>query len=374
MPKRPRLLFTSPLPPPPGGIATWTRRILESDLGRSFELRIVDTALPEKASVSSASRFRVGRALDALRLLAQLTWRLALFRPDLVHVNTPFRWALWRDGLFVWLARLAGARTLLHFRGGDFAETMAQAGSAYRGFVRATLCRVDRLIALDHATEQYLRREFGEAAVRYVPNFVRLEEFGAPPDRAARDGARVEILFVGWLLAEKGVRELLEATRGLSGVRLTLVGPPQPSFVATIGGSLSALGERVRVLPPQPKDEIRRLYAEADIFVLPTYREGFPNVVLEAMAAGLPVVATPVGAIPDAVRDGEEGLLVPARDARALEGALRTLVKDRALRLAMGARARARVEAEFSMQVVVRELSSVYRELAGAAGSESIPT
>jgi glycosyltransferase involved in cell wall biosynthesis len=119
----------------------------------------------------------------------------------------------------------------------------------------------------------------------------------------------------------------------------------------------------VRVLPPQPKDEIRRLYAEADIFVLPTYREGFPNVVLEAMAAALPVVATTVGAIPDAVRDGEEGILVPPRDPAALQAALRRLVEDPQLRHAMGRCARARVEAVFSMPAVVSELDQIYREL-----------
>jgi glycosyltransferase involved in cell wall biosynthesis len=81
------------------------------------------------------------------------------------------------------------------------------------------------------------------------------------------------------------------------------------------------------------------------------------------MAAGLPVVATPVGAIPDAVRDGEEGLLVPVRDPAALTAALRRLIEDRELRLAMGARARARAESVFSMEAVTAQLESLYRSL-----------
>jgi glycosyltransferase involved in cell wall biosynthesis len=173
----------------------------------------------------------------------------------------------------------------------------------------------------------------------------------------------VRVLFVGWLLEAKGVRELLEAAARLPDMHLTLVGPEETSFVATLRAPLEALGSRVRVLPARPRAEVIALYHEADLFVLPTWREGFPNVVLEAMAAGLPVVATPVGAIPDAVRDGEEGLLVPVRDARALERALATLIADPELRLAMGRRARARAEAVFSLPAVVEQLEAVYQEL-----------
>ncbi len=159
------------------------------------------------------------------------------------------------------------------------------------------------------------------------------------------------------------MRELLQAARGLPEARFTLVGPPEPGFAATIEGELRALGDRVRVLPALPREEIFRLYREADVFVLPTWREGFPNVVIEAMAAGLPVVATPVGAIPEAIEDGRSGLLVPVRDAASLEAALRRLIDDPALRIAIGARARQRVEAVFAFESVIAQLAAIYRDV-----------
>lgn len=367
MKRRPRLLFTSPLPPPPGGIATWTQAVLQSDLQQAFDLDIVNTALDEETSVTGASRFRLDRALHALLLVTRLCGRLLRFRPDVIHVNTPFRWALWRDGLFVWLGSLAGASTVLHFRGGDFSRTLPESGPLYRVFARSVLRRADRLIALDQETARFLREQVAGDSVRYLPNFVRIEEFGAPPRRDERASTRVEILFVGWLVAEKGVVELLEAFSSLPRARLTLAGPADPAFLARLEPQTRALGDALRVLPSQPKPEIRRLYEEADVFVLPTWREGFPNVVLEAMAAGLPIVATPVGAIPDAVRDGREGLLVPPREPAALGTALRRLVEDRELRLALGRHARERVEECFSMPAVVGALVNIYREL--GAGS-----
>jgi glycosyltransferase involved in cell wall biosynthesis len=171
------------------------------------------------------------------------------------------------------------------------------------------------------------------------------------------------VLFVGWILEAKGVRELLEAARALPEVRFTLVGPVQPGFVEAIRPELDALRDRVTLLPSLPREQVMELYRRADVFALPSHREGFPNVVLEAMAAALPVVATTVGAIPDAVRDGRDGILVPPRDAAALTAALRRLVEDRGERLSMGASARQRAVSVYALDAVVAQLEAIYLEL-----------
>ena len=359
-PTRRRLLFVSPLPPPTGGISNWMVAVRESALTARWEIRVVDSS-PSAADVTGTSRLRFGRVADALRILWQLAVELLRFRPAVVHVNTSYFWAFLRDGVAIRLARLAGARTLLHLRGGDFPEWAEGASAAWRSFILATLRKTDVVIALTAPTQRWLAREVGPERVRYLPNFVRLDAQGAPPDRSGRSGP-VHVLFVGWLLEAKGVRELLAAARGLPDARFTLVGPEEPSFTATLAEDLRALGDRVRVLPAQPREEIFRLYREADVFVLPTWREGFPNVVIEAMAAALPVVATPVGAIPEAIEDGRSGLLVPVRDAAALEAALRRLIDDPVLRHTLGTAARARVEQVFAFDAVVAQLDAIYGE------------
>lgn len=361
MEPRRRLLFVSPLPPPTGGISNWMVAVRASKLAERFEIRVVNSS-PSAADVTGTSRLRLGRVGDALRILAELARELVRFRPALVHVNTSYFWAFLRDGLAVRMARLAGARTLLHLRGGDFPEWADGAGAGWRTFVAATLRKTDCVIALTEPTQRWLEAEEGAERVRYLPNFVQLAAIGAPPDRSARNGPP-HVLFVGWLLEAKGVRELLAAARQLPQARFTLVGPEEPSFTATIRAELDALGERVRVLSAQPRERIFELYREADVFVLPTWREGFPNVVIEAMAAALPVVATPVGAIPEAVEDGRTGLLVPVRDAAALEAALRRLIDDPALRRRFGDAGRARVEAIFAFDAVVARLAALYDEL-----------
>ena len=365
--RRTSLLLLSPLPPPQGGIAAWTSQILDSTLPEHFELRVLDTAVADKETVSQHSRFRFDRAFHALRILFLLLRDLVVFRPDLVHVTTPLRWAMARDATAVWLAHVAGARTLFHFRGGVLRESVETLPWPLRALVRATLRRTDRLIALTQPTRSYLETVAAPERVRYLPNFISLETVGEPPDRRARPEGAVRVLFVGWIVEAKGVRELLAAAREVKGARFALVGHQEPGFVASIRDELAELAARVELLPARPRQEVMALYREADLFVLPSWTEGFPNVVLEAMACGLPVVATTVGAIPDAVRDGEEGLLVAPRDPAALAAAIARLVSDRELRLAMGEAARRRAVRVFSREVVLEQLEAIYRELEPAA-------
>jgi glycosyltransferase involved in cell wall biosynthesis len=359
-----RVLLASPLPPPTGGISSWTVSVLESPLAGRFSLRVFDTAPRDDAGVSGRSRFRGDRALASLRMLWGLALELRRGRAAVLHVNTSYQWAMLRDGAFVWIARALGVRSILHFRGGDFPEFVGRCPAWAARLIDATLRRTDRLIALTRHTEAFLVARTSRERVAYLPNFVEASLAATPPPPRREDGV-VEILYVGWFIEAKGIRELLAAMRRIEGARLTLVGPTEPGFATSVEGELAALGERVRRLDARPRAELAPLYAEADVFAFPTWREGFPNVVLEAMAAGLPLVTTPVGAIPDVVRDGDEAFVVPVRDADALAEALGRLVEDASLRRAMGERARARAAA-FSRERVLGELAELWQALGEA--------
>ena len=213
--RRPKLLLESALPPPTGGIPTWTLALMNSALTTRFELRVVNSSPSRFEAVSGDSRFRLDRAADALRTLSRWLLELIRFRPDVAHVNTPYYWAFLRDGLAIWLAGFFGAKTVLHPRGGDFPDFVAGAPGWMRRFIDATLRRTDLCIALTRANEDLLESMVGREHVRYVPNFIDLADFGDPPDRSQRGDSPVNVLFVGWMLEAKGVRELLEAAKAL---------------------------------------------------------------------------------------------------------------------------------------------------------------
>ena len=357
---RPRLLLWSPLPPPAGGIASWTSRLLESHLTQRYEVRVVNTNVGD-LGVSRGSR--IARLANTLP-----HWQAELrrFRPDVVHVNTNGFWpGFLKEAVAVALARMHGVRTLLHFRGEG-----PQLLWAHRLWVPV----FRRLLRLPDAVVVQTREASGFAAARGVERTRVLANFVDRRDAPARDwpvsGRPVRLVFVGWLTRAKGIFELAEAVARVPGVTASLVG----RWVVEEGGvtserrfnsELARLGvaDRVTVAPEVPLESVWEHYARADVFVLPSWTEGFPNALLEAMMAGLPAVATPVGAIPEAVVDGETGQLVPVCDVDALAAALMRLVAHPERLVRQGAAARARALARYEREAVVDELADLYDEL-----------
>ena len=190
----------------------------------------------------------------------------------------------------------------------------------------------------------------GERITVIAPG-VNLDLWPRPVPQGTDGPAR--ILFVGADFARKGGETLLDAFKGLrEGCELHLVTKARIEPEAGV--------HVYRDLAPN-SDALKNLYATADVFVLPTLADCFPLVIQEAMAAGLPVVSTAVGAIPEAVRDGETGLLASPGDARALRAALAALADDPARARSMGARGRALAEEKYDSAANARRVLDIMR-------------
>jgi glycosyltransferase involved in cell wall biosynthesis len=181
------------------------------------------------------------------------------------------------------------------------------------------------------------------------------------------------VLLHARFLFDKGIGEYVEAARRLrsEGVkaRFLLVGEPDARNPEAIpADTLAAWGREGAVEVHPWRDDVARLLSEASIVCLPSYGEGLPKSLLEAAAAGRPIVTTDVPGCREVVRHGDNGLLVPARRADGLCDALRSLITDDAMRRDMGRRGRERALAEFSAERVAAETLAVYRELLDAAG------
>jgi glycosyltransferase involved in cell wall biosynthesis len=179
----------------------------------------------------------------------------------------------------------------------------------------------------------------GARDARWIPSGVEI------PQEVGDEADPPEVLFVGRLSEEKGIGDLVEATAGLN---LVVAGDgPLRDLVPNALGFV-------------PYTEAQRLIARAAVVVLPSHREGLPLVLLEAMANGRAIVATPVGGILSLVEDGVTGLVVPKGDARALREAITKLLGNPALRRKLGAAGRARVHEVASWDRVVEETLAAY--------------
>ncbi|HEX7801982.1 MAG TPA: glycosyltransferase [Pseudoxanthomonas sp.] len=244
---------------------------------------------------------------------------LKAFAPDLV-----LSYWLYPDAYGAMLAaRKAGLPLVAGARGSDLRVRDAVSRALTRPVVNAA----QRLLVVSEDLGRVATENYGAdpARIRTIPNGCDASLFH-PTDRgAARThlgiAADAEVVtYVGRLVAEKGLRELLDACRTVSAarprLRLVLVGEgPMREEIATRLAADASL--QVTLAGAQPPAEVARWMAASDLVTLPSYSEGHPNVLVEALACGRPVVATPVGGIPEVV-DAESGILVPARDADAL--------------------------------------------------------
>ena len=340
-----------------GGIASVISGILNSaELRERFELRHIESYVTAGAA-KRAAVFLAGLLRFALSLL--------LFRPHVVHVHMSYKGSFYRKSVFILLAGLFRVPVCAHMHGSSFQPFYDSLRPALQRYCSRGLNRCDRLIVLSESWNDYFSRIVPPWRVVTLYNAVAV-----PPANAAqfREGPRSSVhgLFLGRLGERKGVYDLLEAIRLLrrSGVPavFTLAGDGEVERVRQLAEEAGLL-DCVRI-PGWVDGEVKEaLLADADFLVLPSYYEGLPMSVLEAMSRGLPVVTTPVGGIPEVVVDGEHGFLVEPGDVEALADRLARMCADPGLRRTMGERGRAEVEAKYSMPAFVERLSGIYETL-----------
>jgi colanic acid/amylovoran biosynthesis glycosyltransferase len=217
---------------------------------------------------------------------------------------------------------------------------------------------------------RYLERAFGPATgVRRIYNGLDLKRF---PYRAPRDRPP-RVVSVGRLVEKKGFADLVEACAILAdrGCRFTCQIVGTGPLEAELRGQIERLGleATVELLGPRPQDEIIPLVQGAAVFAAPCVvgadgnRDGLPTVLLEAMALGTPCVSTDVTGIPEVLRDGETGLMVPGHAPAALAAAIERLLGDAELRTRLAAGARALIDHEFDVRRIAADLREVFREV-----------
>jgi glycosyltransferase involved in cell wall biosynthesis len=210
---------------------------------------------------------------------------------------------------------------------------------------------------------------------------IHIVHCGVKPDRyaggtpAPRQGGECRLLFVGRLAPVKGLRLLIEAMRRLaddiSSLRLVVVGDgPDRRILEDLA---RPLGDKVRFTGYLSQAEVAGTMQEADIVVLPSFAEGVPVVLMEAFAGSRPVIATQVAGVGELVENGTSGLLVPPGDVESLTRAIQTLAADPDLQSAMGARGRARVEAEFDIDIEAARLAALFAGRKGGIRPDPLP-
>jgi glycosyltransferase involved in cell wall biosynthesis len=335
-----------------GGVRAVVQSYLDGGLFERFDCVYV-------ASHRAGSRWV--KIFTALKAWVRVATLLRTLDAPLVHVQTASRGSFWRKWVVCLMARAAGRPYLIHLHGGGFANFYEHESSLLaRHFIRGALAHAALVIALSEQWRGRLLKICPGANVEVLPNAVAVP--AKLPARGCQDAEPV-LLFLGHLLRDKGVYDLVRAFARVVArfprARLVLGGIGNIVEVTQLAKQLG-IQERVACpgwLGPQQKDAA---LANSTVFVLPSYAEGMPIALLEAMSWGLPVIATPVGGIPQVVTSEANGLLVDPGNVDSLADALMRLLRDPALSARLGQAARKTIEADFSLDKALAKLSAIY--------------
>jgi len=339
------------------GGSTASLGVLLGALDPAFDVTVMGTSEPMVNSVAGARPGAKTRMLSPVRskfdvrAIGEHVRAVREIRPDILHVNLDNPWTS-QYGLLAGVLTRTPMVAVIHGRTPPWRRRQQWLVRVVARGVQAYVC-VSRDSA--HYAEALLGLKPG--SVHVIHNGALVTD-GSPPPVPPGE---VRVGAVGRLSPEKGLEVLVEALGAVPRCRLVLVGegPERPKLeelVQTLG-----LGERVDfagwVDPPWTATWA------FDVLAMPSFMEGFPLVIVEAMLAGIPVVASAVGGIPEIVVEGETGLLVPPNDAAALAHALRRIADDAELRGEMAARCRALALEHFTARTMAANFEALYRDL-----------
>jgi len=349
-----------------GGIVYVSRQLLGHLDEQRFDLSYLANGAGRGGVLGGVMRL-LTLPIDLMR-----AWRRQSgFRPDVIHINTSLDWrSLLRDSCFLLLVRTRCDHVVLFIHGWKWklGNRLRSRRHPLRWFCRRVFGVARHVIVLSRSFAEVVG-DLGLPGerVHVVPNPVDCSEFPRPSvaTRSEDEGAW-RLLFLARLVAEKGIYELIESMPALR----RACERPVELVVAGEGPEMEGAQRRCRELgvgdavlfPGYVTGEAKReLYENSHLFVFPSHREAFPIVLLEAMAAGLPLVTTRVGAIEEFVRDGEHGALLSNGSPAEIERAVLSLLSDPMRLAAVGHDNREYARQRFDSPHVARMLEEIYR-------------
>lgn len=320
-----------------------------------------DAGITEKVDLNYIGTMVEGSKLRKLWQAVKAYIRFLKLLPEypIVHVNVASDSSYYRKSLFIKAAKRAGRKIVIHQHGGDF-ETFYEKEQNDRGRarIRQVLSMGDVFLVLSPKLIQFFKGILEPSKVILFPNAVPV------PDSIEKEYGKQRILFLGRLCKEKGLRELFSVLPQLHG--------QFPQMHVLLGGiwedeelleEAAKMKEYVTDLGWLQGEAKKNYLRTSDLFVFPTYFEGQPVSVLEAMAYQCGIVATRVGGIPQMIEQEQTGLLIEPKDPEGLKSALQKLLSDPELCERLGKNARAKVQKEFSIEKSLQELIKIYQQL-----------
>ncbi len=330
--------IVAPLPPPYGGIANWTESIIESLNERNIEYCILNTAITKRQTEGRSIFDRVVKSgFRMLKIRHQLKHLLVSKKINIVHIATSGSLAAIRDILLLKLCKKFQIPCIYHLHFGTIPQSIHTNKISWH-LIKKAMEFADTILVLDHKTYEALHNADYKLNVQVMPNYINTQNLPH-----AESFPQKQVVFLGWCIKTKGIEELFRAwnlLKNVDGWQLKIIGPYDKKYIKSILGELST--KDITIVGELKHEEAMRVLNESSVFVLPSYTEGFPMSVLEAMACGKAIIATDVGAIKSMLQN-ECGIVIEPQNVGSLANAIDTVIGDASLMNKLGENAKKRV-------------------------------
>jgi glycosyltransferase involved in cell wall biosynthesis len=363
--QKPKVIILGKLPPPYYGPAIATEIILNSKLKEAFNLIHVDSRL--NSSMNSMGKFRLRKVFLSIAIFTRFIRTLYISDTKLVLVPIAQKTsALMKDAVFILFARLYKKKVLLHLRGSNLLTWYQNSNAFARFFFRRLFSNCDGAIVLGEKLRYIFEPFLPDNKIFVVPNGA---DFTYPP-RNSRKLYLLSVLYFSNLLPSKGIEDILDAISFLQDevknkMYLDVVGSwCSKEFEEYCNRKVKQNKLPVIFHYAKTGSDKLRFFANADIFVFPPRDpEGHPWVIIEAMAAGLPIITTNQGAITESVIDEVNGFLVEPCNPQKIAERIKILISNPALRGKMGSESRRIYEEKFTEDKMINNLTHVFNEI-----------
>lgn len=364
-----RVLLVAPLDGIVGGILKWTGHIYEyynTHGGADCNLEFLSTGRKKFVNPNTSFFKRACLGLTEYpTILIKYRKKIAHKKFDVIHLTSSGGLSFLKDPLFLLLAKIKGAKSVVHLHFGRVPQLVKEKNWEYR-MMRCTFRLADRIIAIDNSTREALVQD-GFSNVEMLPNPLAPKVRDIINKHGAVTRVPRTILFTGHVLRTKGVFELLEACSKIENVNVRILGRITDEVRQQIASLYPEEQQWFQLLGEKPYEDVLREMMACDLFVLPTYTEGFPNVILEAMATGCAIVSTPVGAIPEMLEPEKDGSrvasLVPVQDVETLRSAIIELLDNEKLKGSMRKIVVSRVEERYNLPSIWNQMIKIWESL-----------
>ncbi len=366
--KSTKVLLIAPSPDFAGGISRWARHILarHAKTPDGIELEFLCQNYYSSAIERKGIRRITSGIKNYIKTIQLLKRKLKVNHYDTLHLTSSASLSLQKDLIILRLARRYGIRTVIHFHFGRIPELKQKNNLEWR-LIKRTIKRASTAIVIDLRSYNTLR-EAGFHNIENLANPISEEVLSIVKKNIETRATKIEprtITFVGQMLPTKGIYELIEACRKIKNIKLNMYGliplGTREELEHRAGeGRTKWLNIWGEVPYTQVIDEMQR----CEVFALPTYTEGFPNVILESMAAGCAIVASNVGAIPEmlAIDNKRCGICIVPKSTSELHSAIEWLLSHPTEAQELRLRAAKRVSEEYSMDIIWKRLTEIWKQ------------